>query len=207
MASVAVGDVLQYVVGYRAGGQQLLMVRHYRCIKPPASSELTAALGAFLNAVQPAGTHDLITPMKNMLSTSTKIEWHQAQKVSVGRYRALREDINVDGVNGEDPLPSNVACTITLGTEEAGRGLSGSVHIGGIAKEHTSENVYNNAFLAVVTVLGQRLTQGVIGTLLDPTYVPVTYRPAGNPNWHKITLSIVRNDCRVMRRRTLGVGI
>lgn len=207
MASVAVGDTLQYVVGYKCAGQQLLLVRHYRCEKPPPASGLVDALGDFLAAVAVGGTHDLITPLRNVLCESTKIEWHRAQKVDPQRYRGVQDVVNLDGNNGTDPLPSNVAATITLGTEEAGRGFSGSSHIGGLAKENSNSNEWTAGFQALLIILGQRLSQGVIGTLLDPTYVPITYKPGANPNYHKITLSIVRSDCRVMRRRTLGVGI
>lgn len=125
------------------------------------------------------------------------------------RYFYVRSNLNIPGSYPTgDPIPSNSSAVITFQAEVAGRGRAGSTHVGGLTSSvYLDDGTIDPDYNGALEDLGLALMKGIGGVAPNNYWVPVTYNGSKAPNWNGLVAFQVQQEMRVMRRRTVGLGI
>lgn len=208
MPNVALNDVMQMTLGYIVQGQQCLLTRHYYLKNAPADTDYDTWLADMINAWL-IGTVPISPTMAALQDTDVVQNFIMCQKVYPQRWYYLRIPQSIPGTNVTgNPLPSNVAVTITLQPENPGRGRSGSAHIGGLTTEAlTDSGRVSNATQGLMNDLAEQLNNGIGGVSPNNYWAPCMYKPSGTTRINPVISFTLQDSMRVMRRRTLGLGI
>lgn len=204
----AVGQVYMVTSFGRLNGQTIINTFHYRLTEvatvPLTVWEMYEALMEDLSAPD-----DLFDKLLDAVSTSFVQEKVRVQLLYPTRRMFRDFDGNGGGTRVGTALPQNVAASIGRKGDGIGRTGIGRVQIAGLIE---SDNNAGNLSAGAITVLqplanqiGTSLALDGGGGLADP--VIFSSPPQGNPNYVVISQTQVQNTVRVMRRRTVGLGI
>lgn len=206
---IDVGNVIQVVMRGKANGQVNLNVLHYVVTKRPETDQYGIALTNLADQIAGVQAGTLTSAMINMMGTNCTLDNVQLQRVSPQRSLYIQVPIGQDGLNPSQVTAQNVAAVITKQVERAGRGRVGSFHMG-----YVPPVFYVNGNLTAAAVPGYQAVanflQKVIETPVDAgEYTPVTFDPnAPLPERTNIIVNCFPQiTLRVMRRRTVGLGI
>lgn len=208
MPSLVLNDVLQVTLGYIVQGQQCLLTRHYFLKNIPSDPDYDTWLSEVITSWLTGGT-PISTKMAAMQHPDVYQNFIMVQKVYPQRWYYLRIPQNIPGTFADAAaLPSNSAVTITLQPETPGRGRSGSAHIGGLTMEApTPSGRVSEAYQTLMTDLAEELQRGIGGVAPNHYLEPCMYRPVGTNRINPVISFAIQDSMRVMRRRTLGLGI
>lgn len=208
MPDVAVGDVMQATIGYKAAGQQLLMVRHYVCANLPVTPDYVAQLDLFVGELGIGGNVNLVGALADCLHADAEITFIQVQQVGPIRRFYRRSAVSAFGTfAGDEYFPPNTSAVITLQPNNPGRGRSGSVHVGGLSTlAGTNEGLLSADLNVVLEALAETVLRGVGGVAPANYWKPVMYQP-DEETTNAIVGFALQPTLRVMRRRTVGLGI
>lgn len=183
-----------------------LNVLHYRYIVSQSNPSFVDFIDTFVHPrlTLPGG---IIPTMRGVYSNVCAIDEIWYQLISPTRYVKYTKEINLLGQVNSPAMPPNVAVTFTKSTELAKRYGIGSFHLGCLPENiNDSGNVdqftYATPLNAIAAAILAPITAG--GTIYA---VPVLYSP--KPPFRTTEVQTVRyqRTMRVMRRRTVGVGI
>jgi len=209
MARVVVNNsILEVTMLQRYNAQVCMNVLHYRWTStgPAEGDDLTDLLDALVfNGV--GSVTDLLKARNaaTWFYTATKYQW-----VSPIRYTPkLYTDATGFGENVNPALPQNVAAVLTKKAVVATRKGTGGVHFTGLCDDDVLDGFLTAArktnMDAVAVQLSQVADTGAVlaGSKLTPIIGPQTEASTA-PTW---TDWISQDTVRVMRRRTVGLGI
>lgn len=209
MADIAVGDkVLVTFVG-RCYGQRIMNTFGFTVSNVSAVTDITSALQELRGGLVAA--YGYVIPWLACMPTSYVLVETWIQVVGPVRYRKAVFTDNLDGIYDVPTTTANLAGVITRQAEPAGRRYQSPLHLllpteaaavsQGELTPETLEN-YQDMCDKIVTFTG------LVGG--DVTFTPCIphplYVPAPQP-WSPIVAANPQTTARVMRRRTLGVGI
>lgn len=208
MPDVSLNDVVEMTLGYRSQGQQCLLVRHYFCANLPADRDYEANLDDLMNAWL-IGPTPVVAPLQAMQHADVNVNFLMAQKIGPTRWFYKRSAQNSDGTHpGVEPMPPNSAVTVSLQTETPGRGRSGSAHVGGLTTQtYTDAGFVDPDFLPLMQDFGDALITGIGGVAPNNYWKPCCYSGPGPGGINRVIAATPQTTMRVMRRRTVGLGI
>lgn len=206
---IVVGDIMQAIIRGRVNGQVNLNVLHYRCTKSPTGTNYfiqTENLGRIIGG--PAADSIVSTWLPNIGKNAT-IDWVQTQRVSPIRSIYTRFPVGAPGTNAADCEAQNTAAVLTKQVDRVGRGRVGSFHAGYVPPAFQLRGLLTVAGTVEYTKLADKLNALLVGPLDGAEYEPVTFEPTAPVgfNFSKIVNVFVQPEVRVMRRRTVGLGI
>lgn len=208
------GDVLEVVFIQQLYAQAILNVLHFAANEDFVEAPMLTVFGAMETELTTAGT-GLIPKMRAAQSRDLKWKQRTYQVISpTRRVKALYFDSNVgDLFNGAGT--ANVSAVFTKTTNLAtdhtgapGKGQVGSLHLGGIPYDKYADGEFTNAYFAdLLQPIGDELEADWADATLAGLDL-VLYHTGTEPKTvDKVTNVEPRKTVRVMRRRTLGVGI
>lgn len=130
-----------------------------------------------------------------------------AQSIYPSRQRRVIQARQFVGTRGLAEQP-NVQASITYQTDLAGRAQIGGKRIP-MTPLDSAAGIIVVGLKGPLELLGQRTSVFISGGAAGGSYSPVIYHrsPNANPKYHRITDWIVQDQTRVIRRRTVGLGI
>lgn len=214
-------EIIEVKIGYVANSQQCYNVLHYVPNDSGVGNlpvELSQAIVDALDS-QAATAGTLLNSMRNMMSEDVTINELTAQGIWPTRYRMFKGSYAFAGLLAADPCPvQNIAAVVQKFGAGGNRKDVGSMHLGGLAL-----SLYENGEL---TVGGQAALLNVANDMMDDivttTFGNVTYSPVilnkvpviidGKTKYQisgftEMVGTIPKTEVRVMRRRTVRVGI
>jgi len=212
MASdIANGDIAQVVISQRLNGQTLLNVLHYKCSvdvgAPPMDTEQTL----FDLITDLRAPDSLIATMKNMQTTDLGYNYVQAQIVGPTRRPYVRTTFNEFGELDPPTAPTGCNAVVTKQSAIAGRGKTGSFHLGGFGLDAIIDSV----LVPTAKVLLAFVADEIIKTRIVVQAIPasaVSFGPilVSNPqttSGTEMESVTIQPQVRYMTRRTVGRGI
>lgn len=201
-------DVAQVTVFATYQASKILNVFHYKAITPApvatGNAEVNRLVTQFIDKViQPAAGVKWIDSVVNTF----RFDYVQGQIVAPQRRYYTFEELTADGGVLQPGCPSNIGATVSYQSATVGRGRSGSKHYTGFA----NADLVNGTVRAAVLDQLRSITANTLLTLtgLDPglTWEPIIFNFAKPTERNGIASTYAHPETRVMRRRTLHVGI
>ena len=207
MGFPAVNDIVEVTLNQRKAGQELMNVFHYKCTVTPSTGTLRGnlfSLGQFLWAVDVGLLSQLLTPC---MPDDWTMQSYRAQVISPARTAYVEELLIDSGDIAANQLETaNLAWVIVKQTDLAGRRGRGDTHF-----LLPASNWMDNGELAAEGGGARTDLRDALSThIVVPSggeYDPVIYHPGFSPSSSVITHCTIKNQVRVMRRRTVGLGI
>jgi len=156
------------------------------------------------------GAGGIVDKMKGMNVDTWEVQGVKMQWIYPVRYTAtFTNDTAGSGTIVDIPLPQNVASTMTKKAVIAGRSSIGSLHFAGLANESADNGFLTPARIVAMTSIGNDLIVPLdTGVIPNTTLLrPVIYHKALPDLSQPFTDFIVQPTVRVMRRRTVGLGV
>lgn len=203
-----VNAIIEATFQGRLFNQTILNIFHYRValestIVDPIA-EVTDFLGSF-NDPGPTGFRKLF--MDCMPNNYTLVA-ARAQAIRPIRYRAV---LNTPaGVVGERDATetANLAAVLTSQSNRSGRREIGGKHFPTGSATDIDAGVLTNDLKAVLTIFRNKWLTQIVTVGGGGVYQPVILHPGTvAPQFSDITAVAIQDTVRVMRRRTVGLGI
>lgn len=208
-APVAAGDIIQVIIKGEANGQTLLNVLYYKAKSGYPEDTYAEAMEELWAAIVVDDITSITDAMVPLMGNNTGINWVQCQRVYPTRDYYYRGAADLQGTHADDCDAPNVSAVITKRSERSGRGRSGSFHLGGIANTTYALGKITPAAQSLLVTLAAGIELVQQETTDGTGYEPGMFNPelGAGLNWSPIADTTVQETLRVMRRRTVGVGI
>lgn len=203
------GDIVQVIVRSTFQGDALLNVLYYKALSSYADDSYRETLEELAAGLIVDDINSLTDPMLAVMGGNVRLDYLQLQRVYPTRSPYIRETVATNGTYAEDCYTGNVCGVITKQCEAVGRGRSGSFHMGGLGGTLYSQGVLTADAILLFEDIANALRITQLGVAEDTGFRPGTFNPdLGAPgNFNPLLDTVVQQTLRVMRRRTLGVGI
>lgn len=203
--SVAAGSILEQRFVGQHNGQTVMSVLHYKFTSGSAITDGRAA-AVNINALTQAATGFYFQWIgvcsQELLDVRIVSQW-----ITPARYTAVVTiPAIVQGGVAAPAFPQNVSIAITKTADQASRHARGTLHMPAVPIPYVDAGMINGAGeIAYAACRNEMFETIVLGT--GQTMTPVIFNRA-NPDLSIInTGGIIQDTARVMRRRTVRVGI
>jgi len=206
VAPVAAGDIIQVLVEYRLNEQRLFNTFHYRYDGVPVITDGVTALRELLVDLRTNATDGLLPSIVALQSDEVTYERGEIQKIFPTRYSPEYLALTETGGQAIPSYPPQVSLCVTKKIELAVKGKVGRVEIAGLPQDSSSVGIWANSVITAAQVLAVNMLYAPTVTSGGP-FTPVLYNrfaPAGSET---LTNTFVQATVRVLRRRTVGLGI
>lgn len=207
--AVAVGDVFLVTLEGICNDQVIMLTQTYEVATLAGATDEALVSADLAERVSAAGADILESDYLNCLGTNYTLDFIHAQKIYPVRFRRRTEVRGVPGTGGAAATTSNLAMVISLHGEEAGRDQIANKHVGPIPTDvlFYDEGVLEAAGKSAQLALANQLILDV-GAAGWYTMKPCIYhRATVIPKSDYITGHVLPEQVRVMRRRTVRLGI
>lgn len=207
-----VGSILELTYRTRVLNQTCLNVLHYAVETPATTTLVQHEQDIFINHLLTEANGQKTRFLQLLAPNCTLVEL-RAQFIFLSRWRASAVEINEPGTNDDQgPCTApNVSAVFTKLGEEANRQNIGSFHMPGVGEGAYTGGTLSNPYLTKMNDLAFEMARLITIPGNGGVYHPVLVtRPTlENPiqtsrRWFDYN---VQETLRVMRRRTVGLGI
>jgi len=203
--------VLEVASEMSVQGQTLLNIWHYQLIgATPGTYDGDDIVTAVIAEIGTGAADDLALLMRAYTNEACDYVRTKYQWVWPTRYAPVFSGVGAGpGTNVAQPLPANVAGVATLQSTLAGPAGRGRKHFGGLSVDDIDAGSITMALAGGIENVCQLMGQTIItgGIAGGGNMLPIIYHrdvPTLSQIWDSF---VVRMTSRVMRRRTVGVGI
>lgn len=204
---VAANDIIQLTVEGRKDGQAILNMFCYRVAAAPSSGTVSDNITALIAQLwdDPLGTW--FTPWLNIMPDDYTLRAVRGQRLAPTRSAYVEVLIQTVGNIAEDPIQTaNMSWVFIKQSETAGRWAQSPTHM-----LLPSMGWASNGELTVGAATERAVFLALVPAVVAPgdggSYEPVIFNPGRVPNFVRITHVTSKQEIRVMRRRTVGLGI
>lgn len=204
---VAANDIIQLTVEGRKDAQAILNMFCYRVAAAPSSGTVADNIDALIAELwdDPGGTW--IAPWLNMMPLDYTLRAVRGQRLAPTRSAYVEELIQTVGlIEGNLLETANLSWVFIKQSETAGRWAQSPTHML-MPSQDWFTNGELNAFGAAARATFLALVPQIVAPGDGGSYEPVIFNPGRIPNFVKITHVTTKQEVRVMRRRTVGLGI
>lgn len=198
------GGVVEIVANQRLAGQVILNIFHYK-----AEGTVTDAkpeLIELLDVVNSAGGNSIAEKMAQAQGLGLTYDSWTVQLISPTRYLKMAKAPAYAGAEGEGTsMPPNVAAVLTKKAEVSGRHGIGNMHLGGVPKEQAVNGSWTAEYMLLLQALAATLPESITTTTI--TWRPVLIQRAQISSSVRFVEVQPQKTTRIMRRRTVGLGI
>jgi hypothetical protein len=206
MPPVAINDIVMVTIESQAFSQRFLTTFHYKVtnVGTAFNPVLSATVGAAdfaANALAPYPWLKLCMSPQVVINR-VRMQWLKPLRYAPGTF------VTADpGTNIEDTTSTNQSAVVTRACDLSGRKYVGSIHVPAVSQANLLNGLCKPAYKAQLDALAGSL----LNTLTLPTeglvIKPVLYNRTGPVFSTDITRAFAQDTARVMRRRTVGLGI
>lgn len=189
-------------------GQTTMSVMHYRvAAQAPAGVSVQAEMAQLADIFNDDTVGELKGLYRAVCPNAYTMTQVSVQPVYPLRYRKTVRATNSAGIGG-DSTTANVQAAITLTTDFAGRNQIGGIHPP-CPTSMASGGILDGDYVNALGDLGQSLITPVSNVGLESSYQLVIWHRGIQPplSYTGVTGYIPQTEARVMRRRTVGLGI
>jgi len=206
MANVNVGDLMTWTLVGRVHGQRTMNTFHYRARIASSLPTQAAAAAAFDTFSKAAG--GLEARLRGCTSQAFAIEERWFQIIKPARFEKIIITGSVAGNLDVAQTTQNIQASITRRGEMGNRKNVGGIRV----VLGTSDDVVQNGIIepgqvANLELLAQSMEQTVVTAGAVVTWDPLVSMPANTADYVNISQCFVQTTVRVIRRRTVGLGI
>jgi len=192
-------------------GQRVMNVWHYRFDGAPTPIVDGDELQSELRAVIQGGAAAGLLPALRAMCVEP-MDWQRIRYQWIAPIRYSPVDVTVGNGPGADvavPLPQNVCGVVTLQSIFAGPGSTGRKHFGGLSVDAIEAGLVTAAFKAAAILVMETMSSPVPtpAVQINSSLVPVVYDRVDYTISVPWTGYTIQDTSRVLRRRTVGVGI
>lgn len=206
MALIAVGDRVLVTIAGSLCGQRTLTTFLYRISAVGANLEYADAMAALRSSLQ--GSGQLVPKYKACCPTNWFSNSLWTQIIRPLRYRKLVEVLSGAGTSGSLALTGNVQGSITRAGEVAGRKYVGGVRVPcGTDEIAIDEGFLTSGQKLALQGLADAMQLNVITSGSVATYIPQVGVPKPPDQSADLYTAFPQDQARVIRRRTVGLGI
>ncbi|HKY46322.1 MAG TPA: hypothetical protein VJM50_24730 [Pyrinomonadaceae bacterium] len=204
---IAAGDIIQIVPETRLFGQTCLNILHYKCRNAPSVGDTYVEQLTQIMTNITTSPGSWYTKMLAAMSEDALVTQLTIQVVFPARRPYVRVGAGGGGGIAADALPPNSTAQITKRSEVAARGRAGHFALPAVPMTKVASGVLLPAYVLteladLAAALQAPLNYGTFGD-----YDPVILNVAA-PNSSPVILQCdVQQEVRIMRRRTVGLGI
>jgi len=209
IAPIAANDIVQVVIESQVQNQTILNVLHYKAETNFSPKTYFEALDELCQKLSDNVVPSLVKAMLNAMAGNCEVRNIRAQRVAPVRSVYVNTSIGQPGVLTPTNTLSNVGGTITKQTDLAGRGRTGSFHMAGLPAADFAAGSLTVAAVGRLIDIGEFIQSNILNVGGAIIWRPGTYSPnaAAGSQFHELVNVFPQTTARVMRRRTLGVGI
>jgi len=207
--AVAVGDVFLTTWEGECNAQKILLTHTYEISALSGATDEMAVSEDIAGRLTQVGVDIMETTFLNCMASNYILDFVHVQKIHPVRYRRYTLPRNIAGALANPALTSNVNAVITFNTNLAGRDQVSNKHVGPApttAGWYTSGEV-TVGYKAVLDALKDAMLQSVIAAGWYTATPCIYHRADVIPKSDYLSVGIVQPTVRVMRRRTVGLGI
>lgn len=206
MPPVAVGDIIQVTMKGRANDQTTLTVFHYQTVVAPSGTDGVVQIKNFADGFD-AGIQSPGPALLQCISETWTWESTRAQNIYPNRQIYVDSLVDLPGIRPDTCTAQNVSAVITKRGAFAGRRYIGSTHIPGIASGDYNNGLLTPDLKGLMALAAQRYKLPYTPTLGGGEYRMIIFNRANPALSLGIEATTVQPELRVMRRRTVGLGI
>jgi len=203
------GDIVEFSIHGTHEGQRVLNVFHYEIeLGIGAFPDLVTAADAFLGEL--FGTDKFADRYQEVTSQDLAINEFVLQKIWPLRMaRIVKPQTGLTGLVEETALPPNDSVVLIKRNDSTGRHNRGRIHMPAVPVSFVEGGMVTGTARALYDLFGARAAEVIeITSGGGPvTFTPVLYQrlmPGNSAQW---TSALTQGTSRVVRRRTVGVGI
>jgi len=203
-----IGAVLEFTVQGRCHNQTILNVFHYEVATPSSTPEVSVEMARFLSTMTPITAGTFMGAFRGALPESYFGVTAVAQALIPTRYRRATAPMSWQGTRGPCQA-ANLAAVLTIQTRLAGRGEVGSKHLVTGGDGDVQGGILDPTFVSTQLLpLCEQIATPVFVPDGAGLYQPIIlHGPNANPRTSRINAVFPQTTARVMRRRTVGLGI
>lgn len=203
------GAILEVTLVGDLNGSTSLNILHYRAEGVTGSPDFTSQAQEFFDSLNALG--GLLERYKDCISDDWFSREVRLQLISPVRYSYQTFLWTGTGTEAQPALPPNDSIMLIKRNVLTGRRNRGSLHLPGVPVTFVAEGRITTAASLVVNNLGDVMVEAITGVATPPNpahlFVPVIFNkdnPIVSPRFDSATAQFTS---RVMRRRTVGLGI
>jgi len=206
MAILSVGDIVMVSIVGSLNNQRTMNTFPYRVSAVTGTPTIQSAANALKNSLTAGG--GLVPAYIGCTPSNMLINDLWIQVIRPARFRKEVFAINSAGDSGIAANTSNVAATISRQGELALRRAQGCIHVPlGTTSDAFEDGVLTPSQKALLDTLASKMNLNIITTGTVVTYIPlIGLPPFGNPTVDTYATG-TQTTVRVVRRRTVGLGI
>lgn len=210
LPDVQLGDVVSVDFLYTFNGQRLINTFAYEVDEPPTDpTSWDDGYDGIVTMVSEVG--GLKAALKAVMSNEVQFDAIRVQVVAPFRLVYHKQDLFEFGDVDNPPLPQNVASSLERYGAGAGRRNVGRIQIPGLTINDVEDGKTNVVYRLLVDEVGQEMTLPRTGTVGLGSHIrPVLINRDEDGVIIGTTPVIgyrIQDTVRVMRRRTVGLGI
>lgn len=203
-----VGDIVEVTWEQIMFSQVILNIQHFRVTSSTSSGSDVGDNQSFANHLAAlTGAGELITVWRDGVAANLVFQRVRAQKIDPVRSAYTTAAIGLAGTNAQSSEISNLAVVVSKRGTSGTRRAQGSIHFAGVSPDLMSggeiqagvETWWNN--LEPLWSASQNVAT------IPATLQPIIYNPGTTPNFQTVAVWQLQSTARVMRRRTVRVGI
>lgn len=206
--AINVGDTVAVTLRGSLLTSQIMSTFWYRCTVGMPGLTLQADYDSIILELRAAGVGagDWIeTAYLQSLPSNYTLDYLRVQVIAPVRNAYAESLINSPGAVAHVNSVSNLAGVITKRTIFAGRKFVGSLHLPISQSFHSGGEVSGAGLTAMAAIRGK--VQAILSIPGGGSFLPIIYHRVGAPNYTDISSAETQETVRVMRRRTLRIGI
>lgn len=202
-------DIVQVRWNVFSQGQAIMLVRTFKLVGGGGNpaNDVINDLNDITDSLKPGGATPITTAVLNCLPSNAQINSLTAQAIYPTRSAQWEEGLTGQtGLwDGTANVPNN-AGVIVFRTELAGRDQVSLAHVGPMPTNGAVAGILTVDYVAALLALANQLVTTIEIAGFEGNLRPVIYHRSNNTSTQLINVTI-RNTSRVMRRRTVGLGI
>ena len=204
----ATNDIIEVTWEQRMFSQVMLNIQHYVVQSSSSTGSDIGDSQSFADYLSTRTMPGMLIPVWQAAMTAEwKLDQVRVQKIAPTRAAYVTAQIDKNGLSGDDGQLTNIAVVVSKRGSSGTRRGQGSVHFGGWpttvfnqGEIQAGPETWWNAFEPLYTAVQNVAT-------IPATFKPVIYNPGATPNWQNIAVWQLQSTARVMRRRTVRVGV
>jgi hypothetical protein len=204
-----VGAVFEYSLVGQVNGQRTISSLHYVVSIPSAIGDPQLEALAIMAELESFGSVHLTDEFLAACSSDWTLLYTRGQFVGPIRFAYAQKPKNVSGIIASDCRAQNVSGVITKRTGLSGRNQIGALHMPGVPVSGYTAGEITPALQAKYALVAADLILPVTAAIGAGKYLPcLWHKTHAFPAWtDQVLYTVVQPELRVMRRRTVGLGI
>lgn len=204
--SVNQWDVLEVQIAQSHEAQRVLNVLHYQFTSATPITDGPAEVARVISLLA-TGDISLVHALQSCQSQDILLSYIRGQIVHPARRHFVQQSLSGPGLIAQPAMPPNVAMVLSKQTTGVGRGRTGRMSVGGVPRTFVTGGSLTAGAMNAMNALGSEVDNPLSAGGSATAWVPCVL-PSGNfQEAPRVTSCFTQPTSRIIRRRTVGLGI